>query len=133
MPRLAAFDAALRQLAQGDATLKRRVIAAAAACIATDGKVTFEEQNSSAPWRPPWPAPCRCGPANRRLDPGWWARGAQRAAGFIPRVGGAHNRGDKPRGSLTRGFWPFFCSHFFFSCSLCSGVSRAMIFSRNSL
>ena len=40
---LAAFDAALRQLAQGDATLKRRVIAAAAACIATDGKVTLEE------------------------------------------------------------------------------------------
>ena len=40
---LAAFDAALRQLAQGTGPLKRRVIAAAAACVATDGKVTLEE------------------------------------------------------------------------------------------
>jgi Zn-dependent protease with chaperone function len=40
---LAAFDAALGLLAQGDGALKRRVIAAAAACIATDGKVTLAE------------------------------------------------------------------------------------------
>ena len=40
---LAAFDAAVAQLAQADASLKRGIIAAATACIAADSKVTVEE------------------------------------------------------------------------------------------
>jgi hypothetical protein len=41
--KLAAFDAAVAQLAQADASLKRGLIAAATACVAADGKVTVEE------------------------------------------------------------------------------------------
>ena len=40
---LAAFDAALTELAQAEVPLKCDMIAAATACIAADGKITLEE------------------------------------------------------------------------------------------
>jgi Zn-dependent protease with chaperone function len=40
---LAAFDAALKELAQGSPQIKKRVLMAAAACIVADGKVTVKE------------------------------------------------------------------------------------------
>ena len=40
---LPAFDAALKELAQGSPQVKRRVLRAAAACISADGKVTVKE------------------------------------------------------------------------------------------
>jgi Zn-dependent protease with chaperone function len=40
---LPAFDAALKELAQGSPQVKKRVLTAAAACISADGKVTVKE------------------------------------------------------------------------------------------